>query len=205
MGKEVLVERGKIIYELHIQPEADEVCDKSLLPYYRKLAGENPKGFYEDEKFKYTKYQYKLYDNFIKCKNPAFGLLNQLVEKFPDNSVAIRPGGEHSMEVYFWVSAENKKKIYGFIDNSSECSCSKLADVKIIPYDEAFAHKEIKAVILSSYVNLPMLKEEAQSYPENIQVLDIYDYFEKNGCKLEHDFFDACMDEEGYEVGFPMD
>lgn len=205
MGKEVLVEREKILYEPHIQPEADEVCDKSLLPYYRKLAGENPKGFYEDEKFKYTKYQYKLYDNFVQCKNLTLGLLNQLVEKFPDNSVAIRPGGEHSMEVFFWLSAENKKKIYGFIDNSPECSCSKLPDVKIIPYDEAFSHKEIKAVILSSYVNLSMLKEEAQNYPENIQVLDIYDYFEQNGCKLEHDFFDACMDEEGYEVGFPID
>ena len=137
-------------------------------------------------------------------RNPAFVLLNQLVEKYPDNSVAIRPGGEHSMEVFFWLSEENKKKIYCFIDNSAECNCSKLDNVKIISLNEAFAHKEIKAVILSSYVNLPVLKKEAESYPENIHVLDIYDYFAKNGCKMEHDFFDACMDKEGYEVGFSM-
>lgn len=203
MGKEVLVEREKLIYEVHIQPEADEVCDKSLLPYYRELAGENPVGFYEDEKFKYTKYQYKLYDNFVKYENIAFKLLNQLVEKYPDNSVAIRPGGEHSMEVFFWLSAENKKKIYCFIDNNAECNCSRL-DIKIIPLDVAFTHNEIKAVILSSYVNLPMLKKEAESYPEHIHILDIYDYFAKNGCKMEHDFFDACMDKEDYEVGFSM-
>lgn len=118
--------------------------------------------------------------------------------------MAIRPGGEHSMEVFFWLSVENRKKIYCFIDNSDVCSCSKLG-VKIIPSNEAFTHKEIKAVILSSYVNLPALKKEAESYPENIHVLDIYDYFAKNGCKMEHDFFDACMDKEGYEVDFPMD
>lgn len=204
MGKEVLAERKKIIHEPHIQPEADDVCDKSLLPYYRKLAGENPKGFYEEEKFKYTKYQYGLYNNFIKYKNPTFGLLNQLVEKFPDNSVAIRPGGEHSKEVFFWLSSENKKKIYCFIDNNIECSCSRLDNAEIMPLDEVFTHKEVKAVILSSYVNLPVLKKEAENYPEGIQVLDIYEYFAQNGCKIEHDFFDAFMDKEGYEVGFPM-
>ena len=118
-GKEVLLEREKLIYEPHIQPEADEISDKSLLPYYRELAGKNPEGFYEDEKFKYVKYQYRLYDNFIKHKNRAFELLNQLIEKYPDNSVAVRLGGEHSMEVFFWLSKENKKKIYCFIDNNS--------------------------------------------------------------------------------------
>lgn len=201
-GKEVLLEREKLIYEPHIQPEADEISDKSLLPYYRELAGKNPEGFYEDEKFKYVKYQYRLYDNFIKHKNRAFELLNQLIEKYPDNSVAVRLGGEHSMEVFFWLSKENKKKIYCFIDNNPKCICSKLGD--IISLNEAFTHKEIKAVILSSYVNLSMLKKEAESYPQNIQRLDIYDYFAKNNYKLEHDFFDACMEAEGYEVGFPM-
>lgn len=203
-GKEALVDREKLIYELHIQPEADEICDKSLLPYYRGLAGKNPEGFYEDEKFKYTKYQYRLYDNFIKHKNPAFVLLNQLIAKCPDKSVAIRPGGEHSMEVYFWLSAENKKKIYCFIDNNPKCDCSNLENVRVISLKEAFTHKEIQSVILSSYVNLPVFKKEAESYPENIQRLDIYEYFAKNGCKMDHDFFDACMDADGYEVGFPM-
>ncbi len=203
-GKEILVEWEKAIYRFRIWPEVDEVCDKSLLPYYRKLAGHNPRDFYEDEKFKYTRYQYKLYDNFLKYKKPVFELLNRLVAKYPDNSIAIRPGGEHSMEVFAWLSEENKKKIYCFIDNNVECSCSKLGNVKIISFEEAFIHNEIKAVILSSFVNLSVLKKEAKSYPENIDVLDIYDYFAKNGCKLEHDFFDACMDAEGYEVGFPM-
>lgn len=204
MGKEVLVERGKYMFEVHIQPEADEICDKSLLPHYRELAGENPPGFYEDEKFRYTKFQYKLYENFQKYRNPAFALLNQFIGTYPDNSVAIRLGGEHSMEVYFWLSAENRKKVHCFIDNDPECNCSKLDDARIVPLSEAFTHKEIKAVLLSSYFNLPMLKKEAESYPEDVQVLDVYDYFAKNGCKMEHDFFDACMDEEGYEVGFPM-
>lgn len=203
-GKEVLTEWGKSNYRFHIQPEVDEVCDKSLLPYYRELAGNDPKGLYEDEKFKYTKYQYKLYNNFLKYKKPVFELLNQLIAKYPDNSVGIRPGGEHSREVFAWLTAENKKKINCFIDNDIECCCSKLGNVRIISIDEVFAHKEIKAVVLSSFVNLPALKREAESYPENIDVLDIYDYFAKNGCRLEHDFFDACMDAEGYEVGFPM-
>lgn len=102
------------------------------------------------------------------------------------------------------VVGRKQEKIYCFIDNNVECSCSKLGNVKIISFEEAFIHNEIKAVILSSFVNLSVLKKEAKSYPENIDVLDIYDYFAKNGCKLEHDFFDACMDAEGYEVGFPM-
>ena len=77
--------------------------NKSLLPYYRKLAGENPPNFYDDKKFKYSKYIYALYNNFVKQKNPCFALLNQLVEPYEDNSIAIRLGGPSSVEVYFWL------------------------------------------------------------------------------------------------------
>lgn len=204
-GKEWLVRRDEIVYEPHLQSEADDVCDQSLLPYYRRLAGENPPHFYDDPKFRYCKYIYVLYDNFAKQKNPCFDLLNQLVEPYEDNSIAIRLGGPASVETYFWLTEQNRKKIYGIIDNYSKCVCSRIKNMRILSLEEAFKHKEIKAVMLASYKNASMLRKEAEQYPSNIKILDIYDYFEKNGCKMEHHFSDPYMDAAGYDIGFPID
>ena len=76
--------------------------------------------------------------------------------------------------------------------------------MRILSLEEAFKHKEIKAVMLASYKNASMLRKEASQYPSNIEILDIYDYFEKNGCKMKHHFSDPYMDDAGYDVGFPM-
>lgn len=204
IGKEWLAKRDGMVYEPHLQSEADDVCDKSLLPYYRSLVGQNPAGFYDDPKFRYCKYIYELYNNFTKQKNPCFALLNQIFEPYEDHSVAIRLGGPSSAEVYFWLTEQNRKKIYGFIDNYSKCVCSKIKETKIMSSKDAFKHPEIKAVLLASYKNMAMLRKEAEQYPAGIDILNLYDYFEKHDCKMEHNFSDPYMDDDGYEVDFPM-
>lgn len=114
-------------------------------------------------------------------------------------------GGAHSVVLYYILSEENKRKVWGFIDGSSTCQCSKL-QLPIIPPDyQELEAAGIKAVLLSSYASLEALREEAKTWPSNIDVLDIYDYFDKNGINCTKAFYEVVGTDEDYDVGFPFD
>lgn len=63
---------------------------------YRELAGEYPLSVREDEKFRYSKYLYRLYDN-LKKRNSDMAeyvrMLNEMLEPYKERSVALRTGG----------------------------------------------------------------------------------------------------------------
>lgn len=186
----------------------EDVCDAALLPVYRDLAGTYPKDVIQDEKFKYSKYLYYLYDNLLKHNNVAacVEMINDLLKNYTENSVGIRMGGEHSVALYYILSEENKKKVWGFIDGNRACLCSQyhlpvigVEDMKVL---ETIG---IKAVLLSSYKNLDLLREESLKWPDNIDVLDIYAYFEKNGIKCKREFYEVTGTDEDYDVGFPLE
>lgn len=204
MGKEWLVQRNDIPFEPTLLNVPDEICDGSKLPYFRKLAGNEKVDIFSDEKFKYARYTYKLYDNFIRNINYKFGLINSYLNKYPDNSIAIRMGGEHSEELLRVMTKENRKKIACIIDANPDCRCSCLG-YPIITLNEV-NKVSVKAILLSSYVHLKILKEEAKGYDKNIEILDIYDYLEKNGIICEDRFYvQKSLADEDYDVGFPFE
>lgn len=92
----------------------DEVCSHVLLPKYRELAGTFPECMDSEEKFQYTKYLYRLYRNILQHSSMErrVEIMNQIIEKYPESSVAIRQGGYHSAMLYYVLSKENRKK-YG--------------------------------------------------------------------------------------------
>lgn len=208
-GKEWLQKRGSLpLYNPMLFYDCeDDICDTALLPHYRELAGTYPEDMLEDDKFKYSKYIHILYDNLLKRNNmnERIRMINLLLNRYPDNSIAIRMGGEHSMLLYYTLSEENKRKVWGFIDGSNTCSCSRLHLPIISPGTCELETVGIKAVLLSSYKSLNLLREESRTYPGNIDVLDIYDYFDKNGVECRKAFYEVIGTKEDYNVGFPFD
>ncbi|MDE6386765.1 MAG: hypothetical protein K2L82_03025 [Lachnospiraceae bacterium] len=185
-----------------------DVCEQALLPKYRQLVREYPENIILDEKFRYSRYIYILYHNMLKHNNmpERVETINRLVESYPDNSIGIRMGGVNSAMLYYILTKENKKKIWGVIDNSKECLCSRL-QLHVVSYDhmDELPAAGIKAVLISSYTHLEMLREESKAWPKEIDILDIYDCFDKNGIRCRENFYELKGTDEDYDVGFPFD
>ena len=126
------------------------------------------------------------------------------LDKYPMKSIAIRMGGEHSMQLFSRISDEHKGKIACFVDNSKSCLCSKYG-LPIIDLDE-LENRGIQAIILSSYDYREMLRRESKKYPKNLDIIDIYSIFEKNGIYCTKNFYmDIKLKDEDYDVGFPFE
>ncbi len=208
-GKEWLQRRDNIpiCNPLLFYDCADDVSDKKLLLHYRELAGEYPKDVIEDEKFQYSKYLYVLYGNLVKRNNVAERVtcINDILKKFPERSVAVRMGGNHSVALYYILSEENKKKIWGFIDNQKTCLCSAF-NLPIAGTDEIeeLERRGVKAVILSSYVSLKALRDEAKMLYKNMEIVDLYDSFVRNGIWCKGCFYEVQGEDSDYDIGFPF-
>ena len=186
-----------------------DICEPELLPKYRRLTGgEYPKDIIEDEQFRYSRYLYVLYDNILEHNNmhERIDTINQMLCSYPSESVAIRMGGVASSKLYYVLSEENKKKIWGFIDNAEDCLCSKLC-LPVVHSDEiADLHKYgVKAILLPSYTYLEVMRKEAERWPVGIDVLDIYEVFNRKGVKCQGEFYSMWGTDKDYDVGFPFD
>ena len=209
-GKEWLQKRNDLpINEplLFYDCESD-VCEPELLPKYRELAGEYPESIMEDEKFRYSRYLYVLLNNISKHNNipERVDIINRLLADYPDNSIGIRMGGVASAMLYYVLSKENKRKIWGFIDNSETCLCSRLPR-PVVRYDQMgdLEAAGVKAILIPSYTYLEMIRKESKEWPEGIEILDIYDCFDKNGIRYRENFYELRGTDEDYNVGFPFD
>lgn len=210
IGKECLHKRESILLcePLLFYDCPEDICEPKLLPRYRELAGEYPADMIEKDKFMYTRYLYKLYHNILKHNNMQMriNMINQLLEDYPSNSIAIRMGGATSSAFYYILSEENKKRIWGFIDNDKKCLCSKLhlpiAGTAEIENLQVFG---VKAIVITSYNYLQAMREESETWPANMVVLDIYDSFKKNKIDCREDFHTMRGSDEDYNVGFPVD
>lgn len=184
-----------------------DVCEPALLSKYRALAGEYPQDIDADEQFKYTRYLYDVYHNLLKHNDMGrrVALINNMIERYPEKSVGIRLGGYHSAMVYYILSEENRKRIWGFIDNSEDCLCSKL-HLPIMSSDriERVEESGIKAILLSSYINLETLRGETQKWSKCIDILDMYACLEQNGMCCKNNFFAIEGTDDDYNVGFPF-
>ena len=206
-GNEWLAERGNVKYEpslIGLVKEVDKIIDESILGEIRSKVGD----FFEDDeiraKCKYSVYLYKLYDNFIRRCKENVNIICELMRNYPKGTIALRMGGEHSAELYSRLEDEYKDKIGYIIDNNKDCICKKYG-MPVLTLEEA-KHMNIKAVVLSSYMHIDMLRNEASAYPSDIAIIDIYNELEKRGICCKNNFYiDAQMTDEDYDVGFPFE
>lgn len=208
LGKEWWSPRKDMRNPVLFYQYSDDIPEPKLLSKYRELVGEFPEEMLTDEKFRYSKYLYALYDNVIEHHDVAkrVRLIEQLLEPYPDNSVGVRMGGYHSLVLYGVLSKESRRKLWGFIDNDATCLCSTLP--LPIVHSEHMAElieSGVQAVLLSSFVHLNALREEADGWPEGMHVLDIYQCFAETGQQWDADFWLVRGRDEDYDVGIPIE
>lgn len=181
------------------------VCDERLLPKFRKLAKVEDPDAFRVIKSKFSKYYLKIYENIWNRIDHISALMNQLVAESPA-PIALRMGGLHTAFIIDELTDENKKKIGAILDPSPECLCSKYGYPVISPADfmAQRAGKEIKTVILSSFVHRDMLSAEAKSY-RDVDVVEFYDWMAAHGVSTEVDLTGYTPAKEDFDVNFPFD
>lgn len=206
IGKEFLAAWNHMEQEPHFLYQAHDICDFSLLPYFRGIIGEREINITKNEKFRYTHYLYQVYEKFMQKRAEVFHLVNQLFQEYPDGSVALRMGGDHSLEFFHALTDENQKKLAYIVDRNQHCKCADLGLPVISPED--MGGKGIRAVALSSFKHLEALRKEAADYSKEIAVIDIYYALEDAGIRCNTNFYaaqDVYMPDEIYDVEFPFD
>lgn len=202
-GKEWLVRNDDYMLDPYLCDTPHDICDEGLLPYFRKLTENVRIDIYSDENFKYSRYSYKLYENFKKHKKDKCKILNNLFEGYPSKSIAIRIGGMHTANLHRMLTSENQDKILCIVDYNSKCVCCNLG-YPIVSPDELW-QTQAKAILLSSYDHLDAIREEAREYQKDIQVLNLYDYLDKQGIICKGNFYEQeNLPDEAYDVGFPF-
>lgn len=205
-GKEWLQRRDALPDNPQLFYDCDtDICDVSLLPHYRKLVSKYPESMEQDEQLQYSKYLYKIYQNILSHNDIAkrVKVINQILSQYTDRSVGIRMGGKHSEMLYECLTEENRQKIWGFIDNNQECICSRF-HLPVIKPERLNKERSIKAVLLSSFEYLDMLRTESSVYRTDMTVLDLYRCYEENGIICTGNFWEPYILDEDYDVGFPF-
>ena len=98
--------------------------------------------------------------------------------------IAFRCGGEHTWELIKIIP--DSINVQYIIDRSKDAVTNIPGYQYISP--EELSSAGVDVVILSSYIYLKELREEAEQYPVNVSVIDIYKYLENNGIELSKAF-----------------
>lgn len=203
-GQEFFFHKKGIKHLHHIHQMFDgnvtEASDEELKEA-RELTGDFPAKIENDEKFKYSKYLYKVYNNLVKTGLAVRKILNEYLASYPVKSIAIRSGGFHTLNLLEFLNEESKRKISCIIDQSPECFCKDFG-IDIISTDKPLP-EGTKFILLSSKLFLENLRREAKELYPQYETIDIYDLFKKNGYDFHLDFFHGLPSD--YDVGFPFD
>ena len=132
-------------------------------------------------------YIHVICENVIKTIKIAARLLNEKFDEYSDDSIALRPGGYHTKQLCAILTRENRKKIGGIIEANDQCICENLG-YKIYKPGETLP-ESIKAVLLSSYLNLDEFKAEADKLYGKLEIIDIYQYWKECGYCFWKDFW----------------
>lgn len=128
-----------------------------------------------------------IYENVKNTIKIAARLLNEKFDEYSDDSIALRSGGYHTKQLCAILTRENRKKIGGIIDANEQCTCENLG-YKIYKPGETLP-ENIKAVLLSSYLNLDEFKAEADKSYGRLEIIDIYQYWKDCGYCFWKDFW----------------
>jgi hypothetical protein len=178
--------------------------DDAFISDLRRKAGSFPEELDTDPKFRYAKYMYAVCDKFRQRIEGVPRLINALFDTYADGSIAIRMGGEHSLQLYSVLSEANRQKIGGIIDGNDNCKCKRLG-YQIYNTGGVNIPKGITTILLSSYCHLDELREEAQRYYGEYEIIDIYQYLGQHGYHLKKEFYYQYYSDSDWDVGFPMD
>lgn len=202
-GKKWMASRNNSKYEPMLEEYVNDIDNSELLEYFDEITGQFPDDPEVKEKQKYSKYLYKIYNNYLKHCQERIDIICDSISSYPSKSIALRMGGDHSIELYARLPKEYQEKIGFIIDNNEQCVCKKLG-IPIISIDDIYKY-DIQGILLSSYKYLELLRRESEQY-QNIEIIDIYDKFEKKGILCKNNFYiDITMTKEDYDVGFPFD
>lgn len=205
-GREWLQDREKVMKEPSFFVEYKDVCDEKILSELREFTGDYPKEIQKEEKFKWYHYWEKYLSNYLKSHpvNESVRLINEYLREKPDFSVAIRSGGEHTLNLLNHISEDNKKKIALIIDNNIECVCSKCG-IKIMT-EEEYDLADTPYILISSYLYGSKLKEEAKKYTKKgTECTELYEYLRQNNVELFQEFYNLAPLQKDLEVGFQFD
>lgn len=159
----------------------------ALYKELREKVGEFPKELDTDPKFSYSENIYIVYENVKKTVNKAVKLLNDKLAGYSDCSIVIRAGGDHTLWLLSLLSESSKKKIGGIIDNNPQCLCKDLGYIVYNTGDHI--PNSIKAILLSSYDNLKTLQAEAGKIYTDLEIINIYQYWETKGYHFTGNFW----------------
>lgn len=186
----------------------EEVCmfanhptDDVMLQEGRKLSRSIPEDYINDDKFRYSKYVYKICNNVADHVGAMKEIISQELASYEDGSVALRMGAWHTENLYNLLDEKIRKKFGAIIDVNQKCACQNLGLPIYAP--QIALPDNIKSILLSSYIHLPALREEAKKSYKHYNIIDIYEILRTAGMELEHEFIYGTK--EDYEVEFPFD
>lgn len=200
-GEEMLLNPSDMDKNAEVAIYADRPeHEKQMFEKLREITGRFPKELDADELFKYSRYMYIVHKNVKRTVREFARLLNERLAGYPDGSIALRMGGNHSYYLHAMLDAESRKKICGIIDRSADCICSGLG----LPVADNIdgLPGSLRAVILSSFIHLEELKEEARHYAP-LEVIDVYEYVKGHGYDFNSVFWYGI--DSDWDVGFPME
>lgn len=161
--------------------------DSEIFAEMSKTAGWFPEQISQDPKFQYSAYIYEIYENVKKTTKCIANLINDKLEKYEDGSIALRMGGNHSWHLYSILTEASRKKIGCIIDNNPKCLCSRL-NIPVVSQNEILGC-EVQNILLSSFFRLEELQNEAKKIYKNMNIINIYNYWESLGFRFNNDFW----------------
>ena len=151
----------------------------------------------EAEQFRHEaelhKYMDMVYGN-VKAMIPKLAKsINELLEGYDNESIVLRPGGFHTMQLCALFDANSRKKIAGIVDGHKQCECRNLG-YRIYGSDETLP-ANIKTVLLSTFINLDEMKADADERWPDLAKLDVYAAWAAQGYHFWKDFWYGTKDD----------
>lgn len=151
----------------------------------RKILGENPLDIEGDEKFKYSRLLFKVYErasarmNLQEQRKRGTEFCKKLIDTIPaENKLAIRGGGDDTVMFLDCLDERQRNRISYIIDGNIECAANNWGIPVILP-SEMKKLRNTTVLVISSNHHINMI-EELKCFKE-LQTIDIYEEMWKNG------------------------
>ena len=189
--------------------------DPERVERLRELAGTGRVDIDKEEKFKYSRYTYKILERYFnrngKYEEEKTRLIRKLFEDFDEDSgIAIYTGGETSFKLLIKIGLELCRKVKYIIDADSDCIAGKLG-IEVIEPSQMYKYPIDIIIKTMNPGTLPRRgivsyrsKETPPLGAASCTVIDLYEYLEQNGIKCTRDFWMYEHEDSDFDVGFPF-
>ena len=170
----------------------NEIVTEGKIQYLRDLCTPYPSDIILDDKFKYSRNARRTFQNYMKRNGKRQEEIEQAVRDLFDRlskseRIALRGGGEHTMQLWYTLKENQQKNILCVIDSDKKCKAARLG-LKVIDTNEVYQEK-IDTIIISSYKNEIEWYEELKKSAGDILVIGLYDYLRDMGIICEREFY----------------